>query len=908
MRSRYHLLVGVALLCLSPLPAVAQERFDTHLLDSFEFRNFGPFRASAWVTDFAVPMTPERSHRYTFYVGTRNGGVWKTENAGITFEPVFDGMDQQAIGAVAVAPSDENVVWVGTGDPYVVRWSYAGNGVYKSVDAGRTWEHMGLDGTRHIARIVIHPRNPNVVYVAAMGPLHTRSPDRGVYRTRDGGRTWSRVLYVDDQVGVIDLVIDPNDPDVLYAAAYDKERLAWRLTAGGPGSGIHKTTDGGDSWVRLEGGLPSGNIGRIGVDVFRGNSNVVYALVENLNPRPAGLPQPSPVGGGIGEVYRSDDGGMTWRMTHDRSINVGGKAPYSFNWLRVDPQDDQKVWATSVWLAHSTDGGLTWHDLDRPQVRFTRMFGDIRAIWIDPLDPERMLVGSDGGVYITYDGGYTHRNFTSLPLGEVYAVAVDMDDPYHIHAGLQDHESWRAPVNGFAGHVGVELWVTVGTGDGMYNAVDPTDSRWVYNTLQFGGHRRYDLLTGESTNIAPRATDVRYRFTWVAPLVLSPHDPKTLLTGAQNVLRSRDQGDTWEEISPDLTTYNVDGRPAPNHNCTVDRVGDGNIWYCAITTLAESPLTPGLIWTATDDGRIHVTRNDGRSWTEVTSAMVAAGAPRGHWFTRVTPSRFHEGRAYATITGFHRDDDRPFVYRTDDFGATWRALTATLPAAAPANVIVEDHTNPDLLFLGTDRGLFASIDGGARWVLFRANMPIVPVRDLVIHPRENDLVVGTYGRGVWVADITPLQEMAEEILSRPRHLFEPKPRGLRIESGWGNYRLMGHDILYTPNEPNGMEIVYWQREASRDPVTIRINDAAGNTVRTLETEPGVGLRRVFWNLRGDSPQTEGGGGGRQQGGGQVVEPGEYTLILSSGGQELRAKAIVKPPVSLPRISGPGKRH
>ncbi len=929
MVNRWSVVVGCV--AVAAATVIAQSRVTPDVLNSFEFRNMGPFRAGAWITDFAVPTTPERAHKYTFYVGTRNGGVWKTDNNGATFKPIFDATGQQSIGAVAVAPSNENIVWVGTGESFVARYSYPGDGVYKSTDAGATWQHMGLRPTQHISRILMHPKNPDVVYVASMGPLHTKSPDRGVYRTRDGGATWDRVLFVNDEVGVIEMVMDPSNPDVLYAASYDKERVAWRLRQGGPGSGIHKSTDGGTTWTRLAGGLPSGNIGRIGLDVFRGNSNILYALVENTNPRPPGLPQPNAVGGGMGEVYRSNDAGRTWTLTHERTINVGGKAPYSFNWLKIDPKDENKVWVTSVWVAHTTDGGKTWNDLESNRSMFRNMFGDIRAIWVDPEDPDRLLVGSDGGVYQTLDGGRSVKHYANLPLGEVYAVALDNEDPYHIHAGLQDHESWRAPVNGFAGTVGTEQWVTVGEGDGMYNAVDPTDSQWVYNTQQFGLHFRQNVRTGERTSIAPPqpaasspstgsgsgagAPQPRNRYTWVAPLVLSPHNPKTLLAGAQKVMRSPDQGATWETISPDLTSAEGAVAEIAGSPCTITRVGDGNVWYCTITTLAESAHTRGVIWAATDDGRIHVTRglNGGPAsggpagaWTNVTPAIQAAGAPKDYWFTRVTPSTHAAGTAYATLTGFHRDDFRPFVYRTDDFGATWRAITATLPTAASANVIVEDRTNRNLLFLGTDRGLFASIDGGTSWAPFQANMPVVPVRDLVIHPRENDLVVGTHGRGLWVTDITPLQQLTAEVLTKPLHLFAPEAKGLRIETDWGNYRLYGDDVLATPNEPNGMPIVFWQREASSGPVTLTVTNAAGATVFTQQVPAGAGVRRVLWPLRiAAAPAADGGRGGR--GGGAPVAPaGEYTVTLEAGGERQTQKAVVKPPVPLPRISGAGR--
>ena len=878
-RLRAACLTGLLTLAL-PLTAAAQQRFTAALLDDFAFRNMGPFRAGAWISDIAVPETPARAHQHTFYVATRNGGVWKTENSGTTFTPVFDATNQLSIGAVAVAPSDANVVWAGTGESYVARYSYAGDGVYKSTDGGRTWQHMGLRDSQHISRILIHPRDPNTVYVASMGHLHTPNAERGVFRTRNGGSTWEKVLFINDDIGVIEMALDFTNPNVLYAATYDKVRYPWHLEIGGPGSGIHKSTDGGTTWRRLEGGLPSGRIGRIGLDVSRSHPNVLYAVIENANPRGPGSMR---VSGGTGEVYRSDDAGATWRMTHEPSTNVGGKAPYSFNTLRIDPTNPDKVWVTSVYLAHSADGGKTWDDLQTNRVRFRRMFGDVRTMWIDPQDPLHLIVGSDGGVNVTYDGGETSIHLDNLALGEVYAINVDMEDPYHVYAGLQDHESWKAPVNGFAGYVGIEHWVTVGTGDGMYNAVDPTDSRWVYNTEQFGTHRRNDLLLGTRTSIAPRREQgqPRLRYTWTTPIVLSPHDPKTVYTGAQVVLRSRDRGDTWQEISPDLTT-----------NDTTKQNGFGNIQYCTITTLAESPHTAGIIWAGTDDGRVQVTRDDGRSWTDATPKLVAAGAPANYWVTRVTPSSHVAGRAYVTITGFHRDDFKPLVFRTDDFGATWQSLSATLPASAPANVIIEDAKNASLLFLGTDRGLFASIDGGARWVLMKANMPIVPVRDLIIHPRENDLVVGTHGRGLFLTDITPLQEMTEQVLAKPVHLFGIEPKGMRVESGWGNYRLFGDDILNTPNEPNGMSIAYHQRDAT--PVTITITNAAGATVRTLQQPAGTGLQRVLWNLR-DAQN-------------QQVQPGTYTVTLTAGGAREVRQAVVKPDVVLPRLDAfPGRR-
>ena len=867
----------IVLFCNNPI--LAQE-IPESFLDAMEFRNLGPFRTGAWVTDFAVPDTPLRDHMRTFYVATRNGGVWKTENSGTTFAPVFDGHGPLTIGAVAVAPGDADIVWVGTGDPDLARYAYPGDGVYKSVDGGESWEHMGLEETHHIIRILVHPDDANTIYVAAMGHLHGPNPERGVFRTTDGGQSWEKVLYFSDRVGVIDLAMAPGQPQVLYAATYEKERYAWHYEVGGPGSGIYKTTDGGDSWDPLGGGLPEGYIGRIGLDVFRGDPNILYAVVENANPRPGDAPGSMRVRGGWGEVYRSDDAGATWRMTHDMEVNVGGKAPYSFNILRIDPVDDQRLYVTSDALLFSTDGGQSWSGNwnDRTTTLFQQMFGDIRALWIDPQDPQRIFVGSDGGVNITYDGGATVDFLPNIPIGEIYAVNLDMEDPYNLYLGLQDHESWKGPINGFSGLVsGIEDWVTVGTGDGMYQAVDPEDSRWVYNTLQFGGHVRTDQQAATMTRIQPPARpegQPRYRYTWTTPIVLSPHDPAVVYTGAQVVLRSPDRGDTWMEISPDLTTDNPD---------KID--GAGNIQYCTITTVAESPILRGVIWAGTDDGRVQVTRDDGATWTDRTTALEGAGAPREYWVTRVVPSSHDPATAFVTITGFHRDDSRPFVFRTDDYGATWRSISSNLTKAS-ANVLVEDRDNPSLLFLGTDHGLFVTMDRGDHWAPFQNNLPVLPVRDLVIHPRENDLVVGTHGRGAFVTDITPLQELTPDVLLQDLYLFPPEAKGLRVESGWGNFRLFGWRHITTPNEPNGVLLDVFQGDVGTDPIRLRITDSSGAEVRTLEEPGGPGLHRVFWDLRHADRQP--------------VATGEYTVTLTSGSARQARWLTVKPPVVVPR--------
>lgn len=853
MKCRFDLLlILLATTLVAPLQA---QELDESLLSTITYRNLGPFRTGAWVSDFAVPENG-REHLYTFYVAMRSGGVWKTSNNGTTFVPVFDGNGVQSIGDVTVAPSDNNTVWVGTGDNSVARSSHAGNGVFRSTDGGDSWQNMGLRDSHHIARIVIHPSDPDVVYVAAIGHLFSANSERGVFRTQDGGKSWQRVLYISDTVGAVDIVLDRNHPDTLYAATYDMERRPWGFRAGGPGSGIHKTNDGGDTWVRLSNGLPDGEIGRIGLDSFRGNTKILYAIVENLNLRaPTNLerdahhergeqPQDRPIGG---EVYRSDDAGLTWRKVNRPEDNVGGKAPYSFNEIFVDPNNEQKIFVTSEALASSDDGGRSWNDIEWPAEHlFKNNFGDVRTFWIDPQDSDRMLFGSDGGVYISLDGGVTSDHLYNLPTGEVYAIGVDMLDPYNIYAGLQDHESWKGPVNSWSGAVTLEDWVIVGLWDGMYNQVDPVDSRRLYTTAQFGGHHRVDQLQGLRKGIQPELEDSgRRRFAWTPPIQISPHDNNVLYAGSSVLLRSPDRGETWEEISPDLTlrTMQVDGGRCVDAGST-----QGWINFCTITSHDESALQPGLIWAGTDDGQVHVTIDGGRNWRNVTSNLAGAGAPEDFWVSRVRASRHEPGVAFVTKNGLRFDRFEPHVYKTTDFGLSWKPIAANLPRS-PVNVIFEDARNPQLLFLGNDVGVFASINNGNSWSSLRANMPAVPVKDLLVHPRENDLVLGTYGRGLYVADVSFLQEMSQEMIDSDMHLFDIEERVVRQSqrTRWGTYHMSGDRHLATENEPPGLVINYYLKNTAQNPAQIIVDDASSNTVASLEGASDSGVNRVLWD-------------------------------------------------------------
>ncbi len=874
--------VAIFLLTFS-LQASSQQPATDLLRDEFQYRNLGPFRVGGWVSEIAVPETPTKAHLYTFYVGVRHGGVWKTTNNGTTFEPVFDGQNMPAVGSLAVAPSNADHVWVGTGDASCARSAYGGDGVYKSTDGGKNWQHTGLKDSHHVARIIVHPANPDVVYVAAMGHLFSPNEERGVFKTTDGGKTWKRVLYVNDRTGAIDLVLNRNDPNVLYAAMYECMRDPWRIQDGGPGSAIYKTTDGGANWKKLETGLPGGTIGRIGLDLYQKNPNTLYAVVDNRNVKAGTENRPALIGG---EVYRTDDGGVSWRKVSADKDDVSRKSGYAFNQIRVAVDNPDRAFITGSNLIETTDGGKTWAGLAaggfqsyRP---FRRAFGDFRTLWLDPQDPERMIAGSDGGVYLSYDGGKTCDHLNNLPLGEVYALTVDMESPYNIYAGLQDHESWRGPSNGWSGSIGIEDWTTVGIGDGMYNQVDPTDSRWVYNTQEFGRHARLDQKTKERKIIAPTRpqTQPMLRFNWVAPLRMSPHDPKTIYAGAQVLFRSRDRGDTWEEISPDLTS---------NEPAKISPPGAA-IQFCTITTIAESPAQAGVIWVGADDGKVQMTKDAGKTWNDVTKAIAQVGGPEDAWVTRVFASQHQAGTAYVAKSRHRQDDFRAFLFKTTDFGATWTRITDGLPTRT-INVVFEDQKNPDLLFVGNDAGVFVSLNGGKQWAALKGNMPTAPVHDLVVHPREGDLVVGTYGRGIWITDITPLREL-NQALAMDAHLFAIEPKARRREGALGNYRLYGDRLMITPNEPNGMTFSFYLKEPPKEKVTLTVTDVTGKVVRTFEPTAKAGLNRVIWEMSEGGRGPGQGGEFRPGAGLRTVPAGEYTVTLQVGEKKLTQPARV----------------
>ena len=877
------------------------------------FREIGPAVMGGRVADIAVVESDPR----IFYVGLGAGGVWKTTNDGMTWESVFDDQPTASIGDVTIAPSNPNVVWVGTGEPQNRQSSPWGVGVFKSTDAGRTWNHMGLEDTRHVGRIAIDHTNPDVVFVGAVGHLWGSNEDRGVFRTTDGGDTWAKVLYVDEHTGVIDLIMDHNDHKTLFAATYQRQRTGAGFAAGGGGSGIWRTTDGGDTWSRLEEGLPQGELGRIGLDVYRRDGNLVYAVVEARE------------GGG---VYRSTDRGETWEMMSDRNPR-----PMYFSLIRIDPNNPERIYLGGVRESASDDGGRTWW----PGNSTDQIHSDHHALWVDPNDSNHLIDGNDGGLAFSRDGSKTWRSIRNMAIGQFYEIGVDMSEPYRVCGGLQDNGNWCAPHRTQATWgVRNRDWVHVWFGDGFYNKPDPTNPNIMYSESQGGNMARIDVATRESQSIrpVPRPTGAeteddeprRYRFNWDSPLHISTHDPATIYLGGNHLMRSPDRGMTWEEASPDLTkAIDRDTVPIMGMLVTDETLSrnDGISSYGNITAFGESKHSPGDLYVGTDDGNLQVTRDGGSTWTNVIGSVP--GVPPRTYVSRIETSAAVDGRVYVTFDGHRNDDYAPHAYVSEDFGSSWRQITNGLPDGWSVNVIREHPGNPNLLFLGNEVGVFVSIDRGTSWGRMKNGLPTVAVDDIVIHPRENDLVLGTHGRSIWILDdITPYEEMSGQLLASDSHLF-----GARRATMWS----MGMDwpfqpaTFVAPNPAAGAAIRYYLREkldtppvmtggddemgsdlvsggsasepngagesparseaAAEGELQLEILDASGVVIRTLQPTNEAGVQQVVWDFRiAPAFEPTGGGGGRgfrggpPAGAGPLVLPGTYTARLTAGDQ------------------------
>ncbi len=856
------LVLGLAATAAAAPPSPAPPATPDSALEGLEFRNIGPALMGGRIDDFAV----QEDDPSTFYVATASGGLWKTQNGGTTFEPLFDDQPVSSIGDVTLAPSDPSILYVGTGEPNNRQSSSWGNGVYRSLDGGRTWTHLGLADTHHVGRIVVHPRNPDVAYVAALGHLWGPNKERGLYKTTDGGRTWAQSKFVDEDTGFVDVAIDPLSPNTLYAASYQRRRQPHGYSGGGPGSGLWKTVDGGGSWKKVTKGLPTeGDVGRIGLAVYRGDPRIVYALVEHAKE---------------GGIYRSDDRGETWRKQSDTNPR-----PSYYSKVHVDPGNDQRVWVLGAPLYYSEDGGRTFKT-DRGE----KIHGDYHAFWIDPANPDHMLAGSDGGIHVTRDRARTWDYVNTIALAQFYEIHYDMRQPYWVCGGLQDNGSWCGPSRNFYQQgIGNEDWYRVGGGDGFYTAVDPSDHNVVYVESQDGNVARFDLRTNERRVIRPEPPDAkeRYRFNWNSPILISPHDPKTIYYGGNRLFGSKDRGDSWTLVTPDLTnaaerdSLLIFGKPAK------DRLSrnDGVVHWGTITSVAESPLKAGVLWVGTDDGRVQVSKDAGATWTDVAPRLP--GVPKGTYVSRVEASRAGEGAAYVALDGHRGDDFKPYLFRTEDFGQTWRSVASNLPTGGTVNVVRELPADANVLLAGTEFGLWASADRGGRWRRVRAGLPTVPVDDIRIHPRDQDLIVGTHGRGVFILDDATSVLKLDEGRDADLHLFEPRTATqYRLYGHKGN---TGHKAFLGPNPPDGATLTYRlkAKPAEKDEVKIVVKDAAGETVRELKGPKEAGLNRATWDLRHEppvKPEPGGGGGGGGFGPprGPLVPPGTYKVTVSVG--------------------------
>lgn len=801
-----------------------------NVIDKLHFRSIGPTRQGGRYVDYAVVEKDPK----VFYSATASGGLWKTVNNGISFFPIFDNEKVVSIGDVTVDQQDTSIVWVGSGEANNSRSSYYGDGVYKSTNGGKTWKNMGLPESQHIGRILIHPSNSNIVYVAALGHLYSDNPERGLYKTTNGGTSWKKVLDIEvngKKIGVVDAAMHPTDPNTIIAATYDKIRKPWTFNEGGPGSAIYKTTDGGSTWKKLENGLPGGFLGRIGLAFSQKDPNVIYTNIENVNvdgvsdeERLRMLTVGIPLGKGQEtkgiEVYRSDDAGESWTMASPEDEDVGGYPSYYYQQLIVDPNDSDHVYVLGIRMWETKDGGKTWN---QP----FRFGGDNHAMWIDPADSQHMLLGYDHGMGITYDAGKNWYHPDEIPLAQFYSIDVDMAYPYNVYGGLQDNGSVRGPSSKPNGaSVKMEDWMRTGGGDGMYNIIDRTNNRYLYNESQFGPIRRLDLITGESKNIRySGARDMRWN--WSSPIIVSEHDANVIYHAGNKVLKSDFRGEGWEEVSPDLS-----------NNDEVKADGTGNIQYGTITTLEESPINPDELWAGTDDGNVQVTTDGGKNWVKLNDNIK--GNPQ-YWVSRIEASAHYPGTAYLSYTGLRRDDFRPFVYKTSDFGKTWTSIKANLPNES-INVIKEDHKNPNLLFVGTDQSVYASIDGGKTWTKMTNGYPTNPAYDLVIHPRENDLVIGTHGRGIFIADISPLQELNKEVLNSSAYLFD-----IESKVKWGNY--FSNNSPYTnydgESEANGIHINFYSKKETKATVKVYKGE---RMIQSMDITTKPGLNQTIWNM------------------------------------------------------------
>ncbi len=906
------LALGVFVAAAFPISTLAQRPVDPAAYAQLRYRHIGP-EGNRFASVTGVAGDP-----LTWYAGAASGGIWKSEDGGNTWRPVFDDHPVSSIGALAVAPSNPSIVWAGTGEPHIRSHISIGWGIFKSTDAGRTWARKGLENTGRISRVVVHPTNPAIVYAASQGHGYGPQRERGVYRSSDGGDTWQQVLFVDENTGASDLIMDPNNPQILFAGMWQIEIKTWGRESGGPGSGIYVSKDGGTTWKRLAGnGLPTRPFGKVALAISKANSSRVYALIEAGD----GVPwQGQPTD--RGKLWRSDDGGETWQVvSYDRQL--GGRSAY-YNAMFASPDNPDEAYFLTAAFSKTLDGGKTTVNIGFGE----SPGGDNHIMWIDPTNGNRMAVANDGAVAISNNRGRTW-NRVQLPIAQMYHVTVDNRVPYYVMGNRQDGPSARGPSNsklgGFGGGGGGGgaiprgMWHSVGGGESGWATPDPADSNIVWSSASGSGSRggivvRYDVRTGVTRNVEvwPISTggwppaDLRYRFVWTFPLTFSPHDAKRLYVGSQHVHLTTTGGESWQVISPDLTR-NDKNRMRISGGLTPDNIG---VEYGGVLfAIAESRVTPGLLWAGSNDGLVHVSRDAGKTWTNVSANLP--GLIDWGTISNIEASRYDAGTAYLTVDGHQVDNRDPWVYRTADNGKTWRLTVTGIPKSplSYAHWIKEDPVRRGLLYLGTENALYLSFNDGENWQPLQTNLPPAPVYSITVPEHFNDLVVSTYGRGFWIMDdITPLQQLTDAVAAMDVHLFSPRPA----------YRFIGVAPPETPsadpvsgqNPPYGATINYWLKSAPAGDVTVTVLDAGAAVVRTLRGSRDAGLNRVVWNLRGESTRQArirvsplyapeivvSAEGMPAPGVGSVdflVPPGTYTVKLTAGGREFTRQLEVR---------------
>ncbi|MFI5232930.1 MAG: WD40/YVTN/BNR-like repeat-containing protein, partial [Gemmatimonadales bacterium] len=813
--------------------------------ENLHFRSIGPAIMSGRISDFAV----YEANPAIFYVGTAHGGVWKTTSNGAQFTPLLQDRGLLSIGAVAVQQSNPDVVWVGTGESNNRQSTSWGEGLYKSTDGGKSFTHVGLRDSKHIGRIVIDPRNPDVVFVAATGPLFGSGGERGVYKTTDGGKTWRAVLKGDADTGANDVRISYSDPDIMFASLYQRRRTACCVNGGGPGSAIYKSTDAGEHWTKLTAGIPASPLGRISLDIYRGSSNIVYAEIEGAAPAGGGGRGAAADAGPTG-TYRTDDGGASWRKVSSTDVR-----PLYFSQIRIDPRTPDRIYEGGVKMQMTVDGGRTMEGQASLAIH-----DDIHAIWIDPNNTDHVLIGGDGGIGVSYDQAKTWIFEANLPVGLFYHVGYDMEIPYNVCGGMQDNYDWCGP-SATRQSVGIlnSDWFQIATGDGFVSVPDLNNSKIIYTETQDGNMQRRDKLTGESKSIRPNALNVTpplpphdtLRFEWDTPIIISPNDNGTLLVAANKVFRSTDRGDSWTVISPDLTSNanrdTIVTMGLKGADITVAK-NDGVSLWPAIVTLAESKRQSGVYYAGTDDGNVSVSRDDGKSWQNITKNLP--GFPAGGWVSKVVASRYEAGTVYVTVDNHRLNDYETYIWASSDFGASFHSIKANLHGES-VKTLTEDQHNPDVLYIGTETGIFLSLDRGKSWSRFKANLPTVRVDEITLHPRDNAMLVATHGRALWILDhLEPIQEYtaakaaAEAKLYNVPTALEWKSKNSLNEEFWGHQYFIGEN-------PSFDAIIQYQVNKALPDLKFRITDAGGKHVRDLtaaarQLQPGI--QTMCWDM------------------------------------------------------------